>query len=183
MIQLYGHPYPGWRGPQEKDCTVTLPRWTTPVLVLLGVPGGLLFCWVLWAGLTWSWTQLFTALVAPCVMEPPCQRLADTTARLTGYTQRATGRSGQMIRRAKCQFGARQIVVDDSTWEQAFQARELGLFLLDGALLVVCLGGAIISTIQLGILAMRGWASLTASTAPPPPAPPRPRRRAGGERP
>jgi hypothetical protein len=167
-----------WSEVEKEGGIVTLPRWTAPVLVLLSLPVGLLTFFVLWAGLNWSWTQLFTAIVTPRVMEPPCQRLAHTTDRLTGYAKRATGRSGRLLQRASCQFGVRQVVVDEGTWAQAFQTRELGLFLLDGALLFVCLGGAILGTVQLGILTIRGWTCLTASTAsPPPPASPGSRQR------
>lgn len=165
-------------GGQEKGGIVTLPRWTAPVLVLLGLPVGLLLFFVLWAGLNWSWTQLFDAVVVPGVMEPPCQRLAQTADRLTGYAKRATGRRGQLLQRARCQFGVRQVMVDEATWDKEFHTPELGLFLLDGGLLCVCLVGAILGTVQLGILAIRGWTFLTTSPAsPPPPAPPRPRRR------
>jgi hypothetical protein len=59
------------------------------------------------------------------------------------------------------QCGVRQVVVDEEIWAQVFQPWELGLFLLDGALLCVCLGSAILGTVQLGVLARRGWTCLS----------------------
>jgi hypothetical protein len=136
--------------------TLTLPPWTAPVLVLLSAVVALFLFFVLWAGLNWSWTQLLDHVVSPRVMGPPCQRLANTPERLTGYTKQSTSRSGRSWP-ARCHFGERQVVVDEWTWRKEFKTREFGLFLLDGALLLVCLAAAIIGIVKLSMLARRAF--------------------------
>jgi hypothetical protein len=154
------------------------PGWLVLLKILLGfVTGGVIFV-LLWAGLNWSWATVLETTIAPAVFEEPCQRLTGAADRLTRFSKRSTSRTGRLIQRAICHFGERATPVNEATWSKEFEAREFGVFLLEGAGLFACIFGAILGTVALMIRAGRAWDRLAARwiPTPAPPDPARPRR-------
>jgi hypothetical protein len=159
------------------------PGWILLLRILLGfLVGGVIFV-LLWAGLNWSWGTLIETTIAPAVFDEPCQRLTSGAERLTRYSKRATSRTGRLIQRAVCHFGEQATPVNEETWSKEFEGRELGLFLVEGAVYFAIIFGAILSTVWLMIRAGKAWDAAIVRLRPAPaPAAPRPPPRPRGGR-
>ena len=111
--------------------------------------------------------------IAAFIMEKPCQRLAGTSERLTGYAL-GTGGKGRPSRPSVCHFGARRVVVGGRIDALGFQWREFQLIVLGLLGYALCFVSAGVGTVYLivkgGRLIGRLGRKLAAS-------PPRTRRR------
>lgn len=104
--------------------------WLILLRMLLGmVIGGLLFV-LLWAGLNFGFGTSLDGPIGALVMEQPCQRLARTSERLTGYTPGKASRNGRSSP-SVCHFSSRSVTVVGQTDDIGFASRE-GLLILGG---------------------------------------------------
>jgi len=124
--------------------------WADLLKFLVAIPITVGVFFVVWALLNVGWTALLQRHITPAVFAEPCQRLAATSAELTGYIKRETSRRGKLLRFARCHFGEREVVVYDPVWSREFSSREFWLLLVvDGIGLVVCLSCALAGTLWL----------------------------------
>ena len=114
------------------DTTQAQPSgWLILVRMLLGFfIGGVLFI-LLWAGLNFGFGTALDGPIGAFIMEPPCQRLARTNERLTGYSPGKAGGGGRAISPSVCYFGSRRITVTGQTDGLGFTQRE-GLLIAGG---------------------------------------------------
>ena len=107
------------------------PGWLILVRMLLGfLIGGVLFI-LLWAGLNFGFGTMLDGPIGAFIMEPPCQRLARTSERLTGYSPGKAGGGGRANSPSVCYFGARRVIVAGQTDGLGFTQRE-GLLIAGG---------------------------------------------------
>jgi len=115
-------------------------------LLLSLLLGGVLFI-VLWAVLNFAFGTALDGPIGGFVMEPPCQRLADTTEPLAGYTLGRSGRGRSSP--AVCNFASRSVIVDGPTNSLGFPGREFVFLLIGFAGYGVCLTCALVATVFL----------------------------------
>jgi hypothetical protein len=130
-----------------------LPGWAMLVQVLLSfLVGGVLFV-VLWAGLNFVFGTALDTAIGAFFMEQPCQRLAGTTERLTGYTPGRASR-GTRSTPSVCHFGSRSVVVAGPTDALGFPEREFQLIVIGLVGYALCFIGAGLATFY---LIGQGW--------------------------
>jgi hypothetical protein len=134
----------------------TPPGWLVLLRIAVTWPLAAAGFVLLWAGLNAGWGATLDAVIAPAVFAESCQRLAGTTAPLTGYTPRRTGRRGALVEAPKCHFGARPVGMSEATWDREFAAREFWLYLAaNGLFLFLNIFAAVIGTVWLALLVDR----------------------------
>ncbi|MEQ1773598.1 MAG: hypothetical protein ABL891_07425 [Burkholderiales bacterium] len=110
--------------------------------------GGVLFI-LLWAGLNFGFGTLLDGPIGAFVMEPPCQRLARTNERLTGYSPGKAGGGGRATSPSVCYFGSRAVKVAGQTDGLGFTARE-GLLIVGGLVgYMLCFITALVGAVYL----------------------------------
>jgi hypothetical protein len=131
------------------------PGWFILVRMLLGfLFGGVLFV-LLWAVLNFSFGTLLDGPIGAFIMEPPCQRLARTSERLTGYAPGKAGGGGRAISPSVCYFGSRRVTVVGQTDGLGFTQRE-GLLIAGGLFgYLACFIAALVSAVYLVALCRR----------------------------
>lgn len=133
--------------------TTEPPGWQILLKILIVGPLMTGVFVVIWACLNFAWGTALDELISPAVFTEPCRRLANSDATLTRYAPRATSRRGVLIQRARCHFGAQEVVVNDRVWDREFSAREFWLLLVvNGLVLMANIAAALFCTFRLFLL-------------------------------
>lgn len=140
--------------PLEGDTAKATPSVVGLLLSLL--VGTLLFV-PLWAGLNFGFGTALDGPIGAFIMEPSCQRLANTTEPLSRYTL-GTGRV--RVSSSVCHFASGRVRVDGRTEGLGFTERELAYLLVGFAGYAVCFGGALVLTVFLVRAGRRFFARL-----------------------
>lgn len=112
------------------------------------VVAGLLFV-PLWAGVNVAFASVLEGPIAVFLMEPPCQRLAQTTEPLSGYAVKG---GWKRTAPSVCHFASRTVHVTKS---DGFAGREF-VYLMTGLVgYFVCFAGALVLTIYLVLTGQR----------------------------
>jgi hypothetical protein len=110
--------------------------------------GSVLFI-LLWAGVNFGFGTLLDGPIGAFVMEQPCQRLAHTNERLTGYSPGKAGGGGRAISPSVCYFGSRRVIVAGQTDGLGFTQRE-GLLIVGGLVgYLLCFISALVGAVYL----------------------------------
>jgi hypothetical protein len=117
--------------------------------VLLGLLTGTLVFVLLWAGLNFVFGTALDTTLGAFFMEAPCQQLAGTDERLTGYTPGRGGARGGRTSASVCHFGDRPVAVIGRTDALGFQWREFLLLATGLVGYALCFVTALVSTIVL----------------------------------
>jgi hypothetical protein len=137
------------------------PGWLMLLRLGLGLlAGGLCFV-LLWAGLNVAWGTVLDVAIGPTLVAEPCQRLAKTVEWPTAYTKLQVSRTGRIIQHARCHFGDREVLVNDSTWDREFYWPETVLLFVGLGGYLACIFGAILGTVALASLVRNGWTRLS----------------------
>ena len=112
-------------------------------LALSWILGCLLFV-PLWAGLNFGFGSALDGPIGALVMEPPCQRLANTTEPLVRYK---LGGGKSRVSSSVCHFASGPVRVDGPTDGLGFTGRELAYLVLGFAGYGACFAGAIALTL------------------------------------
>lgn len=142
------------------------PGWLILVRMLLGLLiGGVLFI-LLWASLNFGFGTMLDGPIGAFIMEPPCQRLAQTSERLTGYSPGTAGSGGRANSPSVCYFGSRRVMVAGQTDGLGFTQRE-GLLIAGGLLgYLLCFIAALVGAAYLVALCRRLMPVLRPSKKP-----------------